>query len=259
MPGGSEQFIRIAALRDGCYEQECKDYHPFKAPCCLSCLLRAFLPPRPWIAAARERTQMLTRLLRLLPAETLDGYENPELVEVVFHKTRAFRPSEPWNETAKTVLDFGGGCGLHYKAAGPEVRWAVVETPAMVKRARELSTGQLQFFTSIRAAADWLGEVEMMHSNGALQYTPDPEATLREICALGAKTMLWRRVQLSPGETQRTVQTSRLLDNGPGKISGVRDKKIRYTETRIPERTFLVFHEGYRLAERGPDSFRFVK
>lgn len=202
---------------------------------------------------------MLTRLLRLLPAETLDGYENPELVEVIFQKTRAFRPTELWNETAKTVLDFGGGCGLHYKCAGPKVRWAVVETPAMVKRARELATDQLQFFTSIRAAADWLSEVEMMHSNGALQYTPDPEAALRELCALRAETMLWRRVQLSPGGTMVSVQTSRLVDNGPGKLSGVRDKKIRYTETRIPEQTFLSCHAGYRLIDRGADSFRFVR
>jgi hypothetical protein len=51
---------------------------------------------------------------------------------------------------------------FHYKqACSPGVRWAVVENPAMVERASELSTEYLQFFASISNAA-----------------TPEPELTL---------------------------------------------------------------------------------
>jgi putative methyltransferase (TIGR04325 family) len=110
---------------------------------------------------------------------------------------------------ASTVLDFGGACGLHYKLVSiqsPDIRWAVVETPAMVKRAAELATDKLQFFTSIDAAADWLGPVDVMHSNGALQYT--------QLCGLGAQTMVWDRVYL--GERETEIQVSHLANNGPG-------------------------------------------
>lgn len=50
--------------------------------------------------------------------------------------------------------------------------WAVVETPAMTARASELATDRLRFFTDIDGAAEWLGYVDVMHSNCALQY-PD--------------------------------------------------------------------------------------
>src|SRR5436190_4381167 len=104
----------------------------------------------------------MRRLLSLVrrfvpPAETLEGYEQPELVEIVFQKTKAYHPQNDWSEIAgaSAVLDFGGGCGVHYKQARlPEVRWAVVETPAMAERARELATDRLRFFTSISEAAD---------------------------------------------------------------------------------------------------------
>src|SRR4051794_30729350 len=121
------------------------------------------------------------------PAETLDGYEQPELIEVVFQKTKAYQPKDGWPEMAgvSSVLDFGGGCGLHYKQArSPNVQWAVVETPAMVERAKELATDRLQFFTEISEAAEWLGDIDVMHSNGALQYVPHPEHALRHLCAL---------------------------------------------------------------------------
>jgi len=111
------------------------------------------------------------------PSDVLDGYNHPELVDIIFKKTVAYRPQDEWPEVRglSSVLDFGGGCGLHYKQANsPTVRWAVVETPEMTERARELATDRLRFFTSIGAAADWLGSIDLMHSDGALQYTPNP-------------------------------------------------------------------------------------
>lgn len=195
------------------------------------------------------------------PSETLEGYEHPELIEVIFQKTARYNPSEPWPEIAgaTSVLDFGGGCGIHYKqAALPNCRWAVVETPAMVQRARELETANLRFFSDIDDAAAWLGPIDVMHSNGALQYAPDPEQKLKKLCGLRATTMLWYRVIFSAGGSERETQSSLLGDNGPGLLE-VRRKRVLYDRTRIPEDGFLLAHGDYELLNRGDDWFRFVR
>jgi len=203
--------------------------------------------------------RLISKLTRrfLKPAETLDGYDHPELIDLVFRKAQIYSPTTSWPEIsgAKTVLDFGGGCGQHFKEANSSlVRWAVVETPAMAERAKELSTDRLQFFTDIRSAADWLGDIDVMHSNGAIQYTPKPEEALSKLCALRAKKMLWYRVFL--GEPDIEVQVSCLGDNGPGYLP-VREKLVRYERTRIAESSFHDAHIGYRLAERGEDWFHY--
>lgn len=200
---------------------------------------------------------MLRRLLRLFPSETIKGYEHPDLVDVVFRKTLAYKPTAgSWPEIAgaKSVLDFGGGCGAHYLEAGrPDIPWAVVETPAMAARAQELATDRLRFFADIASAAAWIGNVDVMHSSGALFYTPDPLSTLKELCALGATRMLWRRMHFT-GEEQ---QVSRLADNGPGMLRGVKNKNVVYQAKRLPESVFIAEHRAYKLSDRGIDWFSF--
>lgn len=207
----------------------------------------------------RQILSVIARRLRP-PTEIIDGYEQPELVDVVFRKTLAYVPGSdgPGIAGASSVLDFGGGCGLHYKQARlPDVRWAVVETPTMAARATEMATRNLQFFSDVAAAAAWLGPIDVMHSDGTLQYTPDPERTLRELCRLGAARMLWRRLALSAGATETETQTSFLSDNGPGSIALPEEKTIRYERIKIAERDFLNAHAGYRLDARGSDWFDF--
>lgn len=200
---------------------------------------------------------------RVLPASgTVEGYEAAELVDVVFRKTVAFDPP-PMPEMAgvASVLDFGGGCGAHYKAAvkaSPAIRWAVVETSAMADRAKSLETDNLRFFDHIPAAAAWLGHVEVAHSSGALQYTPDPEQTIERLCAVGPDTLLWKRIALAAGaETETEMQVSYLADNGPGFLPGIPHKQVHYPVNRIPERAFFDAHRGYAMVERGAGSFRF--
>ena len=212
----------------------------------------------------------LGRIARMLPpTEILEGYENPELIEMMFRKARDFSPPHRWEEFADrlTVLDFGGGFGQHYKCAtplSPDVRWAVVETPAVVARASVLASDRLRFFTSVAAAADWLGEIDLMHSDGALHYSPDPLAALRGVCAVGAREMLWKRTFLSRSDrTETEDQLSRLDENGP-RVANERGltvsrKLVRYRMTRIPEADFLGMHSAYTLIERSESGFRFVK
>lgn len=207
---------------------------------------------------------LFRRIARRLfpPSETIEGYEHPEVVETVFRKTLAYRTERVWPEIqgASTVLDFGGGCGLHYKEAQSEtVKWAVVDTPAMVKQASELATDRLRFFSSIPEAKKWLGHVDVIHSDGALQFTDEPHRTVEQLCALKAPTMLWYRMYLSKKETEKVMQTSHLVDNGPGRASlGIKNKAVKYPYTRIPEADFLSMHEkNYDLETRGEDWFRF--
>jgi len=199
------------------------------------------------------------------PAEKIHGYEDAELVNVIFKKTLAYDPPrEEWPDVlrATTVLDFGGACGAHYKEAlhhVPDVRWAVVETPAMVGKASEIATDRLRFFTTVAQASAWLGPVDLMHSSGALQFAPEPETLLTELCGLGAKRMHWRRLVLSRDQVIREMQSSFLTDNGPGGIKGVQEKRVEYERIRVPENVFLDAHAGrYRLVERGEDWFRFT-
>lgn len=208
--------------------------------------------------------QMIAAALRRAVALSgaLDGYEHPELVETIFQKTKAYQPQAEWQEMqdVSSVLDFGGGCGVHYKQArSSTVRWAVVETPAMVKRASELTTDRLRFFTSITDAKNWLGDIEVMYSRGALHYVTDPARNLLELCQIGAKTMRWDSVCLSADLTTREAQLSLMSENGPEVVrSSLSGKAIRYTKTEMPEPDFLAAHRHYDLAERGSDWFRFV-
>lgn len=128
----------------------------------------------------------------------------------------------------------------------------------MASRASEIATNSLQFFTSISDAADWLGSIDVTHSNGALQYVPDPMTTLRSLCELRAKTMIWDRLFLSNDGYAQEVQTSHLIDNGPGKAPlGVGNKIVQYQRTGLPEAEFVDAHAGYTVVMRRENSFRF--
>jgi putative methyltransferase (TIGR04325 family) len=211
---------------------------------------------------------MLTALARWLgrklfpPREVIEGYEHDQLVETVFQKTKAYQPQGEWPLVAgaSAVLDFGGGCGVHYELArlqSPEIRWAVVETPAMARRASALATDHLRFFTDVAEAATWLGAIDIMHSNGALQYTPDPLAVLDVLCGLKAKQMYWQRVPFSDGGLAREIQSSFLGDNGPGGLPVGQERIVKYALTKIPEERFLEAHRAYDTVERGSDWFHF--
>ena len=136
----------------------------------------------------------------------------------------------------------------------------------MARRARQLATNRLMFFSDIREAADWLGEVELMHSNGAIQYVPDAIETIRTLCATQPAAMAWYRVPISDDNARAEVQTSFLSDNGPGSLPASKDKLVKYARNWIPAPAFLAAHDGYRVAERSSDprehgtqQFRFVR
>jgi len=194
----------------------------------------------------------------------IEGYEHPDLVEEIFRKTVSFEPNEAWPEMAdvSTVLDFGGACGQHYKQArlsAPDVRWAVVETPAMVARANELSTPNLRFLTSVAGAKEWLRDIDLAYSSRALQYTSDPESKIAELCETSARPILWERLILSPNGTKSEKKFSLLGENGPRLVLHFRRKAAKFNRVLTPVDRFIVVRGKYRLIDRGSDWFKFVK
>ena len=203
------------------------------------------------------------RTLLALPAlRPVLGYENSDLVEIIYRKTIAYVPrDEHWPEIqgAQAVIDFGGGCGLHYKLARlvePNIRWAVVETPSMADRASSLATDRLNFFTDIESATRWLGSVDLVHSNGAVQYTPDPLGTVAKLCAVNASRMLWRRLFLSDRPI-REMSRSLLAHHGPG--FNLSARSVIVSRTSILESDFIRAHTDYDMFKRGADWFDFVR
>src|SRR5262249_35705938 len=148
------------------------------------------------------------------------------------------------------VVDFGGAFGTAYfltrqRLPALEVRWAVVESATFAGLAQrldrtlsappdfrfltEMSDSALHFFDGITNAMKWLGEVDLVYSSGALQYTPDPEGFLAELVATRPRTLALLRCALSRGSRVVTVQSSRLKDNGPGPLpEGFMDRRVSY-------------------------------
>ena len=207
-------------------------------------------------------------------------YEDQLLVDVVFEKSRrvtsemlADFPSNASACRAVTlahearndprarvrVLDFGGACGLHYQMARQTqigVTWAVVETPAMVRKASSAAPDRdLRYFATVETARDWLGGVDCVYSSSALQYVPDPQGTVAGLLDIGAPIVAWARLPLTEGPTHTFKQVSRLADNGPGPLPPqFEDCEIRYPCTQVSERAFLDWHaDRYELIEHtGP-------
>jgi len=142
------------------------------------------------------------------------------------------------------VLDFGGAFGLSHFLARQRTRmpllWAVVETPAFVKRSAGLETGELRFFDSVAAAQAWLGNVDLAYTSGALQYTPSPEDALSSLLDLQPGVLALLRCAFSRDDRLIEIQSSLLSENGPGPLpSNVQDRLLRYPRTFATESGML--------------------
>jgi putative methyltransferase (TIGR04325 family) len=229
-------------------------------------MLNKYLQPRRYV----RRLKALAASL----AKPVTDYEAEALTELVYQKTVAFNRATSLDLKmgserlllavgttlaegeggACRVLDFGGACGVHHKLATlmfPDVafRWAVVETPSMVRKARPLETESLKFFEDIGSAHGWLGGVDLVNSNSALQYLDDPLRTVSELLALSPALALWERLMLANGPTHADQQQSMLFDHGPGAVpAGFRNRAVRQKITRLSRTDLLAAHEGrYRL------------
>ena len=209
-----------------------------------------------------------------------DGYETAEIADLVARKTELLRgyrideviPGEVLLPTlfavacsGDRVLDFGGGFGFHYLTASQaffsarSFRWAVVEHPHTLARSEPFETEQLRFFESAEAAAQWLGSVDLLHSNGTLQYLSEPEAMMRRLLHLNPSRILWARMLLGD-ERSEGPQTAALSAHGPGPApAGLIDREIIHRTVRMERSSFMQAHGGLRLVWQSADTFLFAR
>ena len=186
------------------------------------------------------------------------GYEQSELARVVVEKNIIFKENlSNRNEldlpALRTligvgladsgddlrVMDFGGGGGYHYtiarKAFGNSktIKWNVVETEAMSQAAKRISDDNLRFFTTIEAAKNDLGAVDLVFSSSAIQYCPEPLKYLDRLTRIESKFIFITRTPFIAGNTEIIAkQNSNLSDNGPGPLPhGFTDRIISYPIT----------------------------
>ena len=192
------------------------------------------------------------------------GYEDKGLIETIFEKTRITKDlmldrNFPLSDSAcqsllaifialrtgekrLKVIDFGGACGAHYFQLRPflpsdvQLDWTVVETPAMTEKAKAFEIGELRFVASLYEAKEKLQRVDLLHSSGALQYVPDPQATIQEFLECEPAYIFLNRLALSASGTIITIQESLLSANGPGALpNGLRDRLCHYPVTYFPK------------------------
>jgi putative methyltransferase (TIGR04325 family) len=148
---------------------------------------------------------------------------------------------------AKAVLDFGGAAGYHHRIAEtvrPGIEWHVVETPAMTRHAGPRQG--LHFHDAIPEMTP-----DLVFTSGALQYVPDPLATLNDLLALDPAHVFVTRLEV--GQRRVEVQESRLSENGPGPLpAGFTDRTIRYPVTVLPWNDYetVLTGRGYTVLHR---------
>jgi putative methyltransferase (TIGR04325 family) len=223
---------------------------------------------------ARYRTALLDFRLE---EPKVDGYDDDAIDVVVVEKTARFYSGDHdyiltkmagavsrLAESSDNILDFGGGAGIAYLAARfhrplRRFRWAVVERPAMVALAKQFETDHLRFFNTCEDAAHWLKVVDLVHSNSAIQYVPDPEAMVRRLLALKPLAVHWDRTPLAPIRIIEQQQ-ARLGDHGPGSLrrDGM-ERIITHRLIKMASSDFEALHSGYRLIERGEQMWRWAR
>ena len=129
------------------------------------------------------------------------------------------------------VLDFGGGAGVHYFTArflfNVPFRWAIVETPV---RAAAAAPDGFEIHDSITSAVASLGEVDLVLASSAIQYTPDPMATLNALIAVGARYFALTRFPVS-GRTAFGIERTTLsyqMNLGTPLPDGIVDRPLFY-------------------------------
>lgn len=198
-------------------------------------------------------TSLFRRAQRLVTRTELHGYESAEVIDTIVLKTEIYQVDkfdncELYNTLnrlqPKTVLDFGGGAGVHAKQArwwGFNISWAIVETPSMVAHCNKRSYLP-KWFTKISEAVDFHSDqVDLVLCSGALQYHPTPNLIASELADLGAKELLYQRLRLN---APNDIEVSWLSDHGPGPASGP-EALVHIPRYRVMTKPFLAAHLGY--------------
>jgi len=216
------------------------------------------------------------------------GYRDAELVDVVIEKNLNYREALKMDPTLKletlrtlipliitrnmneiNVLDFGGGGGQHYVMAktvldpNDSIKWNVVETSAMVNKAKQIADSNCQFFDSINSARENMAKIDLVFTSSALQYCSDPLLYLQKLVDLDAPFFFLTRTPfVNDSQEIITIQFSKLLSQGPGPLPiRFKDKTITYPITYTSrEKVERIIKENYDIRFRideGSEGFYF--
>lgn len=216
---------------------------------------------------------------------THGAYEDDELVKVVFEKTKRLKEQlahAPFGEidfkTANlllsilylqkkqvNVIDFGGACGSHYfevrklLPSDISLTWAVVETPKMVAKAKELTSNELHFYNNLSEAIQKSNKIDLFHTSGTLQCVEYPLEYIKEMIDSNAQYILFNRMGfIVKDEPITIVHESFVFEHGVGQLPDNRnDKIIKFPYTYLSKKQFdgLINGSNYQLLmEFGDDS-----
>jgi len=257
-------------------------------------LIKKFVPPifldlltqKQVTEDKQEDKQHFENFAEALQYCTDDAYEQDELIEVILKKTKRFVSQMDtgviniWDTSAYNmlaminpiienkaeqihVIDFGGACGAHYfhlrnlVSKNLKIKWIVIETPTMVKYAKELETEELSFVDNFQDALERMPRVDLLHTSGTLQCVDAPQAYLERIFKCQAKWVLFNRLGLNRLDRDVfTIHKSKLSWNGIGALpEGHTDKWIKYPFCFQSERKFLqALEEKYRIVAKFNDT-----
>jgi putative methyltransferase (TIGR04325 family) len=149
-----------------------------------------------------------------------------------------------------SVVDFGGatgGLGLALREHVPDLKFTIVETPALVALMQE--TDGVVFTTSMPATCD------VFYSSGTLQYVPDPYAVVEHAFAAARHAVVLKRNYFSERPIIR-IHYSRLFENGAGPIpDGYQDVIVSYPCVTVQESHVneIATRHGFMLFARTPE------
>lgn len=147
------------------------------------------------------------------------------------------------------ILDFGGGMGLDFVllrntlGAAAIAEYAVVDVPRVVEAGRQL-VPEVRFSSELPEPAS---SFDLVYGRSALQYVPDPFATLRRLLSYGAPYVLLLDV---PAGDVPTFVTAQL--NVPGSV-------LAYWFLNIEQVERTVIDAGYAVVLRTPADRRSVR
>ncbi|MFY0651335.1 MAG: methyltransferase, TIGR04325 family [Cyclobacteriaceae bacterium] len=191
-----------------------------------------------------------------------EGYSNESIAQIVLKKTviakkninreiesksdlqNLFFFQLMWNDYSQKVeiLEIGGACGMLYFFADyhfPEWinKYSVVETPEMVKYAKQEFLGErLFFFYDLNEAFSHKKKPDILILSGSLQYLPNSMQVFNRLLDQGIPFIYLTRLPLliQSISEEYGFQTSRLKHHGPGEMQIENDKEIKTPVTYLP-------------------------
>jgi putative methyltransferase (TIGR04325 family) len=176
--------------------------------------------------------------------EKLESHSTPKLDFVLLRPLLVFALIQ---KKKINVFDLGGGGGTHYHITRKlinnenKLKWAVLETPSMVAKARSISNEELSFFSEYSHALEFLGNIDVALASSVFQYLRDPIEELIKFINLGAEFIFITRTALTDqNSTLRVIQKTRLKDNGPGSLpKNFQDSEVQYPLTVVNKNLFM--------------------